>query len=72
MTIPQTLELNPATPARARTITAAELLARGIPRHMVQAWLGNGVLRPGKQRGIYMTTRQTEPRIDAYLSRDAR
>jgi len=61
-----------ATPARARTITAAELLARGIPRHMVQAWLGNGVLRPGKQRGIYMTTRQTEPRIDAYLSRDAR
>ena len=55
-----------------RTLKAAELIARGIPRHMIQAWLNSGVLLATTLRGAYRTTPQTEARIEAYLARSDR
>lgn len=52
-----------------RTLSAAELVARGVPRHMIQAWLTCGALLRTEQRGIYRRTAQTEARIQAYLNR---
>ena len=57
---------------RGRTLKAAELIARGIPRHMIQAWLNSGVLLATTLRGAYRTTQQTEARIEAYLARGDR
>jgi uncharacterized Zn finger protein len=64
----------PAAPAarakaRAGTTTAQALLERGVPRHMIQAWLAAGVLTRGPERGVYRTTRYTASRIKAYLAR---
>jgi uncharacterized Zn finger protein len=53
----------------ATSVTARELAARGIPRHMVQSWLDSGVLLRSGQRGIYRNTKETEVRIEAYLKR---
>jgi uncharacterized Zn finger protein len=53
----------------AKTIRASELAARGIPRHTVQSWLDSGVLGRSGQRGIYLATKETNTRIDAYLQR---
>lgn len=53
----------------AKTISASELAARGIPRHMVQSWLDSGVLERSGQRGIYLTTKETSTRINTYLRR---
>ena len=71
----------PAVPAAAgttrgqknlgKTIKAGELIALGIPRHMIQAWLGSGVLLGTALRGVYRTTQQTEARIGAYVARRA-
>lgn len=52
-----------------KTMRAGELAERGIPRHMVQSWLDSGVLERSGQRGIYLTTKETSKRIDAYLQR---
>ena len=57
---------------RGRTLKAAELVARGIPRHMIQAWLGSGILLATTLRGTYRTTLQTDARIEAYLARGHR
>ena len=54
---------------KAGTTTAQALLARGVPRHMIQAWLASGVLVRGPERGVYRTTRYTASRIRAYLAR---
>lgn len=65
----------PASPQPAlrrkteKTIRASELAARGIPRHTVQYWLDSGVLERSGQRGIYLTTKETKKRIDAYLQK---
>ena len=56
-------------PKRARTVTASELSARGVPRHMMQSWLESGVLLRTEKRGEYRTTKQTEERIVGYLDR---
>jgi uncharacterized Zn finger protein len=56
-------------PPRTKTVVASELIERGIPRHMVQSWLEAGVLLRTGQRGVYRTTKQTETRIEQYLSR---
>ena len=56
-------------PMRSRTVTAPELIARGIPPHIRQSWLTSGILLHTGERGVYRATRQTEPRIAAYLSR---
>ena len=56
-------------PKPATSVTAGELAARGIPRHMVQSWLESGVLLRTGQRGIYRNTKETEARIKAYLKR---
>jgi uncharacterized Zn finger protein len=55
----------------AQTVSAADLLARGIPRHMIQSWLESGVLKRSGQRGVYRVTKETEARIAAYLQRRA-
>lgn len=52
---------------RTTTITASELIARGIPRHVLQSWIDSGVLLRTDQRGTYRTTKQTEGRIEVYL-----
>jgi uncharacterized Zn finger protein len=60
-----------ASPRRkpATSVTAGELAARSIPRHMVQSWLDSGVLLRTGQHGIYRNTKETEARIEAYLKR---
>ena len=58
--------------ARSKTITAGELIARGVARHMIQNWIAIGVLLRTEQRGVYGTTAQTETRIVAYTTRGAR
>ena len=57
---------------RGRIVKAAELVARGIPRHMIQAWLGSGILLATTLRGTYRTTPQTDAKIEAYLARGHR
>src|SRR5262249_23148844 len=59
----------PSVRPRRKTVTAAELIARGIPRHAIQNWLGSGVLLRTDQRGVYRNTKSTEERIAEYLSR---
>lgn len=53
----------------AKTIRVSELVERGIPRHMVQSWLDSGVLERSGQRGVYLATKVTNTRINAYLRR---
>lgn len=55
--------------ARSKTITASELISRGVARHMIQAWVVSGVLLRTEQRGVYRTTPQTESRIRDYAVR---
>jgi hypothetical protein len=55
-------------PKRTKTVTASELIVRGIPRHMLQSWLASGVLLHTEERGVYRATRQTEGRIEDYLN----
>lgn len=52
---------------RTKTVTASELIARGIPRYMHQSWLGSGILQRTEKRGVYLTSQQTEERIVSYL-----
>ena len=54
---------------RSKTITAGDLIARGVARHMIQNWIASGVLLRTEQRGVYRTTAQTESRIVAYTAR---
>lgn len=63
-----------AAPRRAqgKAVTAGELIARGVARHMIQSWIASGVLLRTKQRGVYRTTAQTEARIVGYTARAAR
>jgi uncharacterized Zn finger protein len=57
------------TKKAGRTLTASELIARGVPRHMIYSWLASGVLLPTPQRGAYRATPQTEERIREYVAR---
>jgi uncharacterized Zn finger protein len=57
---------------RSKAITASELIARGVARHMIQNWIVSGVLLRTEQRGLYRTTAQTETRIVAYTARTVR
>lgn len=66
---PSTVPRKAAKPAARKTLTATELLARGLPRHMIQNWLTAGVLLRTGERGVYGTTAQTERRIEAYQAR---
>ena len=54
---------------RGRTVTARELVARGVPHAVFQAWFRAGHLERTGQRGVYRTTASTEGRIAAYLER---
>lgn len=64
---PAKIEVTALRQKRTNTITASELIARGIPRHMLQSWIGSGVLLRTDERGIYRTTKHTEGRIEDYL-----
>jgi uncharacterized Zn finger protein len=55
---------------RATSVTSSNLIARGVPRHMLRSWLDSGVLLRTDERGVYGTTKQTEERIEEYLNRD--
>ncbi|UAW63920.2 SWIM zinc finger family protein [Mycoavidus sp. HKI] len=55
----------------AKTVTARDLLGRGIPRHMQQSWLKSGILLRTDERGVYHATKQTKKRIEDYLGRVA-
>lgn len=54
---------------RRKTVTAGELIARGVARHMIPNWIASGVLLRTEQRGVYRTTAQTEARVEAYTAR---
>ena len=64
---PATKKVTALRQERTKTIAASELIARGIPRHMQQSWIGSGILLRTEKRGIYRTTKQTEGRIEDYL-----
>lgn len=49
------------------TVTARELMARGIPRHVHGYWLKTGILLRTAGRGVYQTTPQTQWRLMGYL-----
>ena len=51
-----------------KTMSANDLLARGIPRHTQKNWLSSGVLLRTEARGVYQATPNTEKRIKTYLS----
>lgn len=53
--------------AREATITAKDLVRRGVPHATIQNWLRAGVLAHTGERGTYRTTPETNPRIAAYL-----
>jgi uncharacterized Zn finger protein len=55
--------------ARRKTVTASELIERGVARHMIQNWIVRGILLRTDQRGVYGTTAQTETPIAAYTAR---
>lgn len=61
-----------AVPAPARTISAAELSARGVPVHMRQCWLKSGVLLASGQRAVYVLADHAEQAIAHYLARRVR
>jgi uncharacterized Zn finger protein len=54
-------------PKRLPRFSAGDLLARGLPRYMIQNWLASGVLLRTDKRGTYQSTAGTEARIAAYL-----
>lgn len=53
--------------ARDPWITAAELRQRGVPNHVVQAWLNKGLLTHSGERGIYVRTDGAEALVKQYL-----
>jgi len=54
---------------RPKTLSARELIERGVPRSTFQNWVRDGVLRKTKKRGVYATTAETEERIRRALAR---
>jgi uncharacterized Zn finger protein len=65
---PATARSRAQKPARdPASITAEELLARGVHRSTIQSWLSSGVLLRTVARGVYLKTRDTEARIARYL-----
>lgn len=62
-------KIAPPRRVRNKTVTAAELIARGVARHMIHNWIAAGVLHRTEERGVYQTTAQTEKRIAAYTTR---
>ena len=51
------------------TVSAQELIALGVRRTAIQAWLMERVLVPTERRGVYRRTAYTDERIAAYLER---
>lgn len=59
----------PAPNQPGKTISAAELTARGVPAHMRQCWLKSGVLMASGQRAVYVLAEHSEHAIAEYLAR---
>lgn len=57
--------------ARNATVTAKDLVSRGIPHSTIQNWLRAGVLVRSGERGVYQTTPETQTRIAEFLARGA-
>lgn len=55
--------------ARNPRITAAELRERGVPNHVVQAWLRKGLATHSGERGIYVRTEDLEALVIEYLTK---
>ena len=56
-------------PIRARppaTLTAQDLVARGVPRPTIQGWLRQGVLEATDARGVYRATPEAHERLASY------
>jgi uncharacterized Zn finger protein len=53
----------PATPPPQARLTAAQLVAAGIPRTTFQNWVTQGVLQRTAERGVYLQTPESERRI---------
>jgi uncharacterized Zn finger protein len=49
-------------------ITAVELRQRGVPNHVVQAWLNKGLVTHSGERGIYVRTPAVEELVGQYLT----
>jgi hypothetical protein len=54
------------------SITARQLIERGVPRSTFQNWVTAGVLLRTDRRGVYKTTGDTEARIRKALQRQRR
>lgn len=57
---------------RGQSIAARELIALGVPRSTFQHWISAGVLVRTDERGIYLTTAATQPRIEKALQKQHR
>ena len=51
------------------TLTAAELVAAGIPRSTITSWLRRGALAPSDTRGVYAMTDTTGETLERYFAR---
>ncbi len=54
-------------PPPGQRIAAKELTAKGVPHSRIQSWLRAGVLIHSGDRGIYLTTKETEDKVREYL-----
>jgi uncharacterized Zn finger protein len=50
----------------AATLTAQELIERGVPRPTIQGWLRQGVLEATDARGVYRATPEAHERLASY------
>lgn len=51
---------------KATTLTARELIERGVPRPTIQGWLRQGVLEATDARGVYRATPEAHERLASY------
>jgi uncharacterized Zn finger protein len=56
-------------PVRDPWVTAAELRQRGVPNHVVQAWLMKGLITHSGERGTYLRGDGVEALVKGYLAR---
>lgn len=62
----KTAKKAPPKKKRAPTISARELVERGVPRPTIQGWLRQGVLVATGERGVYRTTPEARERLASY------
>ena len=65
---PSATRARKAKPVRDPLITAAELRQRGVPNHVVQGWLQEGLVEHSGERGIYLRGPGVESLVKRYLA----